>query len=506
MLDLSQPHTLTDIVKSVSDKTVIGSALRTAEWSVIPAALRDQAFFSAGVTQAEFLARQRELITKVLARAKETNERGETYWGSDRAYFVAQCRQLGQALGVQHPAGDRDGKIVEGDITDPLSIARLKLIYDTQLELAYGKADWLTGMDADLLAAFPAWELVRISAREQPRDWPARWVEAAKAVGWEGVSKESFVEGRMIALKTSGVWVALSRFKKPHPPFDFNSGMGVEDIDRDEADSYELLGPGDELSSTVTAYDEQMQASVVGLGPKELTRLNEVTLGRVQVSGGVATWRADTPTPRSAALAVLTKPSKALKIDRAVNAEMAEALARVTARLDPLISPLKLNGPVPVNASWGDGHAHLHADGAPVGLEFGPPLGTPVLEAAHEVGHLWALTNLGAGSGTMAVDFTLTAEPWLRAALASAPVREMNNLLGTVKNAKARETLSYLLQPGEIWARCFSEWYAIRASDKQALHEVGRVLGGHVPHQNALMYWSNADFKPLLSLMDDLLS
>lgn len=39
----------------------------------------------------------------------------------------------------------------------------------------------------------------------------------------------------MIALKSDRVWTNFSRFGRPYPPSDFGSGMGVEDIDRDEA-------------------------------------------------------------------------------------------------------------------------------------------------------------------------------------------------------------------------------------------------------------------------------
>ena len=39
----------------------------------------------------------------------------------------------------------------------------------------------------------------------------------------------------MIALKGDPIWAAISRFGTPWPPFDFGSGMGVEDIDWEEA-------------------------------------------------------------------------------------------------------------------------------------------------------------------------------------------------------------------------------------------------------------------------------
>ena len=62
-----------------------------------------------------------------------------------------------------------------------------------------------------------------MSAKEE-RDWGTRWSQAG----------EKFYAGRMIALKSGPVWCEISRFENPWPPFNYGSGMGVEDIDRDE--------------------------------------------------------------------------------------------------------------------------------------------------------------------------------------------------------------------------------------------------------------------------------
>jgi hypothetical protein len=268
MLDLSQPHPLADIVASVDAKTPIGSAMRTAEWAGMPAGLRDQAFFSASVESTRFLQRAKDGIAEIIDRAKGTNANGETYWKMDRARLLADLRRYGEELALKRPDGRANGQIREGDITDPLSIARLRLIINTQLEMAYGKADWLTGMDPDLLNAFPAWELVRIEPRMVPRDWETRWFEAAQQVGWDGVARDALDAGRMIALKTSPIWVAISRFQKPHPPFDFNSGMGVEDIDRSEAEDLEIIGADEELQPNVAAYQDTLKASLNGISPE----------------------------------------------------------------------------------------------------------------------------------------------------------------------------------------------------------------------------------------------
>ena len=76
-------------------------------------------------------------------------------------------------------------------------------------------------------------------------DWPQRWEAAARAVGFEGVSRDY---GRMVALKGSPVWQALGEgaggfrdtLLNPYPPLAFNSGMGWEDVAREECDELGL--------------------------------------------------------------------------------------------------------------------------------------------------------------------------------------------------------------------------------------------------------------------------
>lgn len=230
-MDFAEPRPLKEIIANFDAKTPMGSVMRSAEWQMMPQHVRDSAFFSAGVTNAQWLSAQQTHIGDIIKRVKETNERGESMWKADRSRFVAELRQLGEAMGIEHPDGPREDGINERDITDPLAIARLKLVVNHQLANAYGEGQYVTAMSEDILSEWPAWELVRITPRKQPRDWEKRWTDAGGTLH----------EGRMIALKTSPVWLALSRFGKPHPPFDFNSGMGVEEIDIDTAESFGLM-------------------------------------------------------------------------------------------------------------------------------------------------------------------------------------------------------------------------------------------------------------------------
>lgn len=82
----------------------------------------------------------------------------------------------------------------------------------------------------------PCWELVRDEFRKEPRDWDARWQQAANAVMWQGVAKNT---DRMIAYKDSPIWNELGTgfddsLGNSYPPFCWGSGMGWEIVTEDE--------------------------------------------------------------------------------------------------------------------------------------------------------------------------------------------------------------------------------------------------------------------------------
>ncbi len=96
----------------------------------------------------------------------------------------------------------------------------------------------------DTLDLFPAWRLTRFMwPNGKPRDWAVRWAAAGNAVGWQGACREE-----MVARKDSPIWQSLGdgaggftdTLGNPYPPFAFNSGMGWEDVDRDEAEALGL--------------------------------------------------------------------------------------------------------------------------------------------------------------------------------------------------------------------------------------------------------------------------
>ena len=95
----------------------------------------------------------------------------------------------------------------------------------------------------------------------------------------------------MIALKSSPVWEAISAFGTPYPPFDFNSGMWVRDIDRLEAIDLGLMGEADTAEPVVEKFNARLEASARGLQPELLESLRQSFGDQVDISGDAIKWR-----------------------------------------------------------------------------------------------------------------------------------------------------------------------------------------------------------------------
>ena len=124
-----------------------------------------------------------------------------------------------------------------GKLTDITSVRRLGLIFDFQQERLSSQIFLAQGEDEDHAWAFPCLELIRVSPRDNPRNWKARWTEAGGKL----------YDGRMVALRNDPIWRRISRFGSPVPPFDFNSGMGLEEVNRFEAEALGVELPEDDL-------------------------------------------------------------------------------------------------------------------------------------------------------------------------------------------------------------------------------------------------------------------
>lgn len=229
----AEPMPFREALESRAVRQLLPTEFRTRLLEVLDAELRERAFFSAGVTNAEFLQRASDAIDELVA--------GRT----DRATQRAKLKELLAELEYRPVEGE------EGALTDLSSDSRLNLVLDTNLELAQGYGHFAQGQRPEILDQWPAQELVRVRDAKEPRNWAQRWAEA----GGE------FFGGRMIALKSDRIWERISRFGLPYPPFDFNSGMEVEDVSRDEAEELGLIDRDTQLTPASRDFNTDLQAS-----------------------------------------------------------------------------------------------------------------------------------------------------------------------------------------------------------------------------------------------------
>lgn len=118
---------------------------------------------------------------------------------------------------------------------------------------------------------------------------------------------------------------------------------------------------------------------------------------------------------------------------------------------------------------------------------------------AHEVGHWldhqvigprnrWGSRDAAAGDGT-------PAQSALHAAIQqSAAVGYLRTM------SLSRDSRAYLLDDRELFARAYSQYVAERSGDPDLLAGLEDTRGGPIPYQ-----WSEADFAPIASAMDDLM-
>lgn len=231
----SAPLPFRTALDSQEIRTLLQTTGRTADLMQLEPAILRRAFFSATVQNAEIL--------DAMATAVSSFTAGQV----DQATLRTQLREVIERTGY------RSEPEQAGGLQDLASDARLNLILETNREMAEGFGHWQEGQDPDILDEWPAQELIRVIDSKVKRDWKARWIDAGGRF-WDGPH-------RMIALKSDPIWKALSRFGTPWPPFDFNSGMDLADVSRDEAERIGLIEPGTQLFPQREDFNAELQAS-----------------------------------------------------------------------------------------------------------------------------------------------------------------------------------------------------------------------------------------------------
>lgn len=83
----------------------------------------------------------------------------------------------------------------------------------------------------EILVQWPAQELCRGGYRRVHRDWLRRWSDLGGRL----------YDARMIALKDDPIWLALSDFRFPFPPFALGSGMVTQSVNRQLAQKLRVI-------------------------------------------------------------------------------------------------------------------------------------------------------------------------------------------------------------------------------------------------------------------------
>ncbi|MCC6356946.1 MAG: hypothetical protein IT577_23920 [Verrucomicrobiae bacterium] len=227
----------------------------------MPVAIRERSLFSAGVEKVRFMQRMRGYLGDYMAKAIDPEHGGLRAQG--RAEFVAEFRELAIREGL-----GKKGDIREGDLTDLRSLARLQLIFDTQVEAANEFGWWKQGQDEDVLDVFPAQRFVRVRPVSAPRDYHAAH------------------EGEVRRKDDLQFWLSMNPdFGVPWGPWGFNSGMGVEDVDRIEAEQLGVITPEEKVLPVERELNDHMKASMEGVDKDLRARIERELGDAVSVDG-----------------------------------------------------------------------------------------------------------------------------------------------------------------------------------------------------------------------------
>lgn len=254
--------------------------MNTAEWAKVPVALRNRAFMSARVENAQFLQASRDFLNGFLRDTRVTLPDGrEALKAGGRAQFVREMQKKAMELGL--------GPLGKTPITDVRNESRLKLIFDTNRKAAQDYGNFKQGMDPDVLNEFPCQRFIRVARVDEPR--PSH--EAHK--------------GEVHRKDDLQFWIDMNPdFGVPWGPWGFNSQMGVEDVGRDEAESMGLVQPGEVIQPKDADFNRDLSASVAGIDPDILHELKhslgdaaeiDESKGRIRWTG--TNWKPDSTSP-----------------------------------------------------------------------------------------------------------------------------------------------------------------------------------------------------------------
>jgi hypothetical protein len=274
-MELVQPIPFAEAIQKFSERTPIGSILRSWYWqNQVPTDLRERAFFSATVEDVRWLQARMEFLADSLAANTAVNENGERYFkAGGRAKFIEEAQKDAIKSGLG-PLDPND----KGTLKDVTSETRLGLIYDVNMKSARDFGYWKQGMDPDVLNAFPASRFIRVARVKKPRP-----VHEAN-------------RGAVRRKDDLKFWLAMNDpriggFGVPWGPWGFGpSGMDTEDVGRAESDALGLTTPGEQVQPIEKDMNDNLQASTQNLDPRLVNFLKVAFGDKAAFDGDTVKW------------------------------------------------------------------------------------------------------------------------------------------------------------------------------------------------------------------------
>jgi hypothetical protein len=264
-----------DALQRLQKQSVFPTSASTYDLDRLPADLRERAFFSARVVNADILQQAYDLVTRG-ASGGDRDAAGNYVSGTsvNMATFRQKMKDFLQSISYQPDAGQ------DGTLKDLSSDKRLELIWKTNVQMAQGYGGFIQQQNPASLDAYPAQELYRLEDRKERRPWGQRWNNAIQQLGRGNTSAipvaNFSADSGMFALVNDPIWITISRFGLPYPPFDFGSGMWVRDVSRLEAQNMGLLDAGEAAPDPVIKpLNEAVQADISDLAPALQSALSE---------------------------------------------------------------------------------------------------------------------------------------------------------------------------------------------------------------------------------------
>lgn len=295
MAALLEPMPFWQALSYLEGKEAVASAMTTAEWQRMPVAVRVKSLFSATLTSAKAAQEITDYLTGFVRGEKAVNDKGKEYHVyQGRAEFVANMRErmLEEGFGKVLHDGTLDPEIHDNDLRDLRGCRRLQLIFDTQTEQAASFAQWQEGQDPDVLDVYPCQRFIRVRPVHTPRPYHDAAI------------------GEVRRKDDLAFWIGLNRdYRLPWGPWGFNSGCGVEDVDRDEAEAQGVIKPTDKVRPIKKDFLDGLEESVRGLDDKTRRWIQAQMENRVRFLGDTAVYLPEKPRPAAPA-SVPSRPAK----------------------------------------------------------------------------------------------------------------------------------------------------------------------------------------------------